>query len=373
VLIGLIWREIFVHSTIKKLWWLPILFWIAIPIVSWDFVNNMEEITMGIFVQLAILFIVKSINNKKPLLLYPTLAGLNIALAWLCKGFPGLFPLAAFFVAFLFLKSYTLKKFVLHYFMMMLMVILFFTALYCYPIAHDNLSIYLTQRVLNSIKNVVETDNRFYMIGRLLSELLIPIGLVTIIFIIKKTKHQIVSFEKKWTLFFISLGCCGVLPLMVTLEQRGFYMVTALPCFAIGLAIIIASTINDWIPIFEDKIIAWLKPINVISSIALLAVVFFCIGKYKRDEPSLSDIFAFGKIVPAQSKIGIGADLLEDWGTGCYLQRYFLIEVDGNTQQWNKYPFVMLNKSSEINYLPHMNGYTKVNIPTKLFNLYQHK
>jgi hypothetical protein len=372
-LIHLIWKEIFIASELKKLSWLPILFWISIPIVSWDFVNNMEEITMGAFVQLAILFIIKSINFQKFVSPYPILAGVSISLAWLCKGFPGLFPLAAFFWAFVFFKPYSLAKAAINYLGLIGAVLLFFAALYWYPVSHDNLSIYLTQRVLNSIKNVAETDNRFYIIGRLLGEILIPIALVVSIFIIQKIKKQVILFEKNWVLFFIILGFCGVLPLMVTLEQRGFYMVTALPCFAIGLSIIIAPTLLNWVNVYEYKLIKWLKPITVVGSIAVTIIVFVSFGKFKRDEPSLSDINSFGKIIPSASKIGVSADLREDWGTGCYFQRYFLIEVDGGTDQWNKHQFVVLNKSSENNYLPQLQDYKKVNLTTQQFNLYQHK
>ncbi|MFM2048346.1 MAG: hypothetical protein RI955_894 [Bacteroidota bacterium] len=373
LLIHLIWKEIFKQSELKKLSWLPIVLWFSIPVCSWDFVNNMEEITMGVFVQLSILFAVKNIFSNKNNFIYAFLSGVSLITAWLCKGFPGLFPLTTFFFAFIFFKQFNIKKAALNYAAMLLSIATIIIALYFYSPANKCLSTYLNNRVLNSIKNVAETDNRFYMWGRLLSELIIPFLIVAIVLGIKWIKKEKITFDKKGSVFFISLGLSGVLPLIVTLEQRGFYMVTALPCFAISLSILIAPTINEWINLFHQQITKWLKPLCAAGFITLTLSLFFLHNEFTRSENALSDIYQFGKIIPQHSTIGVSNDLYEDWGTGCYFQRFYFIAVDGCTKDWNTHPFVMINKSTAANYISFLKAYKKIDLYTQQFDLYQHK
>jgi len=169
------------------------------------------------------------------------------------------------------------------------------------------------------------------------------------------------------------VGLCGVLPIMVTFEQRGFYMTTALPCFAIGFSILIAKTINDWILLIENKLTKYLQIILLAGGIALPSVLFYSHNKFIRNENSLSDIYQFGKIIPQHSVVGLSPDLGTDWGTGCYLQRFYFIAVDGYTQYWNTHPFIIINKASASNYQTSLVDYKKLDLQTKAFDLYQHK
>jgi hypothetical protein len=333
----------------------------------------MEEITMGVFVQLAILFGVKIVFNEKVKFYHPLLMGASLVAAWMCKGFPGLFPLTLLFWAFLFIKSFKMQKAVLQYIMLALPIFLFIAVLYFNKESHDSISQYLNNRVLNSIKNVVETENRFYIVGRLISELLIGIAICTILLLIAKAKkiHNPVNY--KLSLLFIVVGLCGVLPIMITLEQRGFYMTTAFPSFAIGLSILIANPVLNWIRMAEEKTLTLMKGVVVIGFIALSATIFFSYNKFVRDEPSLSDIYKIGKIVPAKSSLGASSDLFRDWATGCYLQRFYFIQIDACTADWNHHPFVLLNKTTANQYLPSLNEYTKVELNTTEFDLYRHK
>lgn len=372
-LIHLIWKELFKNNDLKKMSWLPVILWISIPVCSWDFVNNMEEATMGVFVQLAILFSLKIINNKKFKFYYPIFAGVSLLLAWLCKGFPGLFPLAILFWAFIFFKTFNFKDVVINYSILLVTMILGLAVLYFNPTSHNSLGLYLNNRVLNSIKNVVETESRFYIVGRLLSELVISIIICVVVLGIKKYKRQPVEIDYKLSLFFMVVGLCGVLPIMVTLEQRGFYMTTALPCFAIGFSLLIAKSINDWIILIENKMIMYLQIVLLVGAIALPTALIYNYNKFIRDENSLSDIYQFGKIVPQHSVVGLSPDLFKDWGTGCYLQRFYFIAADGYTEYWNTHPFIIINKASAANYQSSLTNYKKLEIQTKAFDLYKHK
>ena len=56
LIIVLIWKKI-TKKDYHSIAWLPLLFWITIPIVTWSAANNMLENTMMIFTSLSVLFI----------------------------------------------------------------------------------------------------------------------------------------------------------------------------------------------------------------------------------------------------------------------------------------------------------------------------
>lgn len=86
ILMVLIWREM---TNDIKTGWLPLLFWFAVPKVSWACANNMLENTMSVFVTAAALFYLKSLKANR--IFFVGLCGLSLALGFLSKGIFALF------------------------------------------------------------------------------------------------------------------------------------------------------------------------------------------------------------------------------------------------------------------------------------------
>ena len=108
-LIAKIWAYVFREEThIKRAAWMPILFWIIIPVCFWSYSNNILECTMAVFDLLAIYFILKFLQRNHFFLLI--LSGIVIFLASLTKGFQGLFPLAALFFHWSFIENFLSEK-----------------------------------------------------------------------------------------------------------------------------------------------------------------------------------------------------------------------------------------------------------------------
>jgi hypothetical protein len=63
--------------------------------------------------------------------------------------------------------------------------------------------------------------------------------------LIYKTKKASNQINKGYFILFLLLGFAGSLPLMVTLVQRNFYFIPALPMFAIAWALLIADGLNN--------------------------------------------------------------------------------------------------------------------------------
>ena len=136
-IIHLIWGEIN-RKELKYLSWIPLLFWIIIPLNSWACSNNMLENTMNIFVSLSVLFSFKSLKRSK--LKNILLAGICLSLAFLSKGFVGLFPLSIFFWHFIVFKEMKIKEMFSRSVQLFLFTISLFILLYIfYPTAIDSI------------------------------------------------------------------------------------------------------------------------------------------------------------------------------------------------------------------------------------------
>ena len=187
LIIHLIWQNIS-NKKIKNLSWIPLLFWIIIPLNSWACSNNMLENTMNIFVCLSILFALQSLNYKKITNIF--FAGLSLSLAFLSKGFVGLFPLSFYFWYFIVFKKINLNEMISRSIILFLFTILPFLLLYFfYPPAIDSLENYINKQVFGSIKDISTVENRFFILKKLFLELMPAIILCLIIIYFSMMKN----------------------------------------------------------------------------------------------------------------------------------------------------------------------------------------
>ena len=88
-------------------------------------------------------------------------------------------------------------------------------------------------------------NSHFYILTGLFTEQLPPLILTALALLIYKTKKASNQINKGYFILFLLLGFAGSLPLMLTLVQRNFYFIPALPLFAIAWALLIADGLNN--------------------------------------------------------------------------------------------------------------------------------
>lgn len=365
-LIVSIWKYVNKDADEKKIGWLPLFFWIIIPVCFWSFSNNMHENTMGIFVLYSVLFYLRSLKENKILFTY--ISAVFIFLATFSKGIPGFFPLAMPFLYWLTLRKINFTKVFFHSFILIGIPVLIYAVLLCFPSAKESLSNYLLKRVLHRIGENPTVESHFYIAGRIVVELLPVIGVVILLVFTFRKKFILRREKKLWAMFFILLGLSGVLPLMLTMVQKGFYFIPSLPFFAIGFALIISKPLAHWaVRIVNAKA----NRILLVSSVLLLSGVlifsFLNIGKASRDKEMLNDVKEFGNVIPEFSSVSISEHRWNDWPLQCYLVRYHNISIDPQHAD-NEYRIIDKNApdSTVINY-------QKVDLPTLQFDLYKKK
>jgi len=371
-LIVVLWRIVFKNENeLRQVSWLPVFLWITIPVCFWAYSNGVMENTMSIFDLLAVIFIVRFFQVKSPVLII--LSGIFIFLASLTKGIQGMFPLVAIFAGWLVYRNLSFGKMVLYSVYLLLVPFTIYFLVLQNNAAFQSLSAYLHNRVFNSIENVVQVESRFYLIYRLLLEL-IPMITFSILFILLGKKSEddkpSVPLLKKHVLFFVFLGISASFPLIVTLEQRGFYLVTSFPYFAIAGAAVSAPYVSKAIEkiAVQSRLFKILRIVSFILLTGTLIFSLFQLGKISRDRDTLHDVHLLGKEIPRGTIVGADYSIWNQWSFQEYLIRHYYICIDYRITTENDY--VILESGTPIADSIHIE---KINIPTIRYHLYKKK
>lgn len=310
---------------------LPILLWIIVPVVHWSFANNVVEITMGVFILLSFLFLLKGILAEKNQLLWIVLGGVNIFLASFTKGLPGIFTLT---VPLWFGLIYKRGSF---YKMLGQTLIILFVVAVCYglillmPEARESLYIHWVTRVFGRIKSDPVVSHRTAVVISLLTELLpiyLPV-LLSVIVLIFKRNLALLKEHNKLSMFLLLVGFSGSLPLMLTLVQRNFYYLGAIPFFALAASVLIYPVIRKAFDTIDFK--KFQKTFNILAIIIFCFSLGFSLSFYRkplRDKEILQDVYTIGNILGKDTNIrSSGKIIFNDWSFRCYLLRYYNIEL----------------------------------------------
>lgn len=368
-----IWRLIYLNDkTLREYEWLPVIFWIPVPICFWSYQNNMQENTMGIFTAGAIYFGLKALIQQRKIHLNLVLSGIFTALAFFSKGFPGLFPLTLIPLYFIVNKQPGVKLAMLYTTEILLITIAgIFLIVLPNPIAYESMSFWLHQRVLSRISEEVTTGNRFDVLWRIFTELLIPFILTMgIIFTDRaKLKDNIASGGKN-ALLFLLLGLSATAPMVFTLVQKGFYLVPGFPLFAIGLASIAAPALSKALQKLSVTSSFFIRFRNLTVVMLILSFVFSFaqLGKTSRDREILQDVYLIGRLIPPHTTAGADLSLYNNWPFQLYLLRYFDISTEPTDTGSLKY--FIAPKENGHSVPP---GFQKVELNTVTVTLYSNK
>ncbi|HKK63204.1 MAG TPA: hypothetical protein VJ951_11600 [Bacteroidales bacterium] len=369
LLIIQIWRYI-APDRFKKYGWLPLIFWISIPLTNWTFKHNMQENTMMIFTSASIYFGIQSLFSQNKNYFYAFLAGIFIFLASFTKGIPGLFPLSMAIIAWITHKNFSLYKALLLTSIFVLTPI----AIYVFLMlssesAMESIQFYINSRLLVRVDSNPVVNNRFYILERLILELLPGIAVASLLLLGNKRSHKKILPEDSLirnALFFFILGLAGSLPLMLTLVQRGFYMTISFPPFAIAFSLLsIKAVINlfSYIKMKRARVFLSVSSILLLSGIILTLLLA---GKPKRNKDVLSDVYTFSEHTTPYTTLGCDRFTFDDWHFQFYMIRYN--DVYLNYTKTESPLFYIAKKKEKLN-IP--GTYEKLAIPTEKYDLYK--
>lgn len=320
------------HEEKQQYWWLAVLLWIIPPACFWSFANNMQENTMSIFILLSVrsyLLFEKKKQDFKHLLL----SSVYIFLAGMTKGIQGTFPLIAGIITLISFGNISISESVRRTAILLSVIVIGSVSLYFYEPARHYFELYYQKRILNTFANPDSstTPTRFYLLLRLISEMIGPLLLIGIIRLSGERISKgikLVSQTKKQALWFLLLAFAGTVPLMVTSEQRRFYLVPTFPLYALALATVAAGHLN--------LIINYLAERMKYNYTMYLAFLLFTLGtgltiskagSVKRDAEMIHDVRVIGKIIPPGTTLHIASDQFQEWSLHLYMKRYYDIDL----------------------------------------------
>jgi 4-amino-4-deoxy-L-arabinose transferase-like glycosyltransferase len=369
ILIWKIWKQLGFKS---KLGWTPIFFWIIVPVVFWACKNNLLENTLVVFTTLSIFFLFKS--QKEKTITYLFLSGLMLSLGFLSKGFVAFFPLSFLFFSWLFQRESSFFKMTLN-----TVLLIFFSV---FPIvliclisveAKESLDAYFQIQVIKSLETVKTVESRFFIVKRLFSELLLPIIIGFIFYFIsfkRRNEFKINTENKKLVFTLIATALAGVLPIMISMKQSGFYILATYPLFALAIAIFLSKHIEN----ITDRII---ENSNRFNSLKIISSLIFILGigfsmyfstKYGKDETKVKDIYKILPYIPKNSTLKICPELDDDWALHAYFQRFKNISLDSDPTKTHS--LLLVNSIICKSYII-PSGFQQIKLETKEYKLFR--
>ncbi len=326
--IALIWKR----TTNNLRWaWLPLLFWLAMPLVSWSATNNLLENTMAFFVLLSVYLMLVGYQRNHKIWLF--LAGGALFLAFLSKGFTGLFPLVFPLIYCCFDPRRKWYEGIVDSILLLLtLAVLTGVMFLAFPPSLGYLKDYITLQVIGGGLHEATVSTRFSIVPDLLLQLAIPFVIVLALVICKsksKVKGKLFEFpaDKAWFYTFLILGLLGVLPIMASVKQRDFYMLAALPFFALACGHITLSALTLWLPKMTPRFRKWST--LCASCVLLTGIVLnvIHIGKYGRDEALIEEVKQQIVESGGNNTIEISQEEYTQWAKHAYYMRYGKISL----------------------------------------------
>lgn len=131
--------------------WIPLFLWIISCLVFWGATNNILENTMAVFIILSVFIYMKSLKSHHYLFCF--LSGCMLFLAFLTKGFTGLYPLSFPFFYWLFIRKNKFKNCILDTFIMFLGLTIPALILFSsHETAYMSIVKYINKQVISSLK-----------------------------------------------------------------------------------------------------------------------------------------------------------------------------------------------------------------------------
>ncbi len=322
-----------------KTGWLPLLFWIMMPTVNWIAVNNMLENTLVIFICLSVLFYLKSTLSRRALFLF--LSGFMLSAGFLTKGFVTFTPLAFPFFSWISTRNRRFKQMITDTAVMFFSAVMPLLLLFLFKSPSEFLVQYISM-ASDKIATGVTTDSRFYIMYRLLMELLPGIlMLIMIVFFSRQRKNHennLLRGVRLYMLFF-SIGISGVLPILLTMDQSTYFLYLSLPFFAISLGLMVNPIAEKLMLNIEYSskgftIFRWSGAVMLFAGIVLS--VYFR-AEINRDRNMIKDMKIILDEIEEGTIISIQPELTEEWRLYAYYARYKDISLDpdpGNTHNY---------------------------------------
>lgn len=315
--------------------WVLVLFFAVIPLMTWSAANNILENTMSVFtISSGYFYFLAQIKRRKAYLL---LSGIILCLAFLSKGFTGLFvwalPMAHLLVGTKNTRSFLLDTFLMVCGTCLFLMLLFFV----FPDSEAALLRYFNRQVVGSLENIQTVKSRFYIVGKVVTELLIPLGLIVLLHLILRYKKIKLTTQKVNAvgISMLLVGLFGVFPIVISLKQSGFYILCTFPFLVIGISFLVKPALD----VFHEHFLEPISSLKVIKGVVLsLASIALIISVFSsqligRDKERIAMVKEVLEKVAIDEVLQIEQHMMSDWSLHAYFCRYSHVSLSSDDLQ----------------------------------------
>ncbi len=340
--------------------------WLLFPLVSWAYANYMLENTVTVFILLSTYFLIKHFRKQNFFMLF--LAGISLFAAFMSKGLAALFIWSVPFFYFIIFKKTektAIIRMLLDSFALIIFTVLPFLIMVLVSEDAELFFIhYFNDQILGSLNHVQTVDNHFFIVKSFLNMFIIPLGIGLFLIILLKIKKRKILFETdvlKNFVFFFLIALAGILPIMISLKQRSFYIVPALPFLAVSAAFILNALLNQFPKLVNFFGKSFFYRLSYGLSVLSIVLIFIFVGKTGRDRDTLHDVRILVKEIPEKSNVRISKNMHSSWALYAYMQRYGYISLSDTIRS-------QYYLTDDLNF--NQSGYKKINLDLKKYKLF---
>ena len=295
--------------------------WSSAPLVGWGMGNHVQEMWMAPFT----LWAVVAMTQKK----WVWIAGLLVLCSALFKGPQGLFPLV--WLPILATLGVLPKAQVWQRFSVLLGVVLLLgLGLLIWDDAREAIIRNVENRLVRTFtqERAVTTNDRLWLLGPMLGQLAVLVGSSLVAAFIRSGTLRI-SVDRR-VIALVGLGLAASIPLMITHEQRDFYLITSLPFMAIG--IVNASVGTPAVRSVNTSIALW-----------VFAVIGICLMPWRSVERDAALRVSLAKVhsqFEPRTAFNTSPELRLNHELAAYAMRLYRWEVDLSNKRDHPYRMV---------------------------------
>ncbi len=310
------WPE---RSSDTTLWVVAV--WSSAPLVGWGMGNHVQEMWMAPFT----LWAVVAMTQKK----WVWIAGLLVLCSTLFKGPQGLFPLV--WLPILASLGVLPKAQVWQRFSVLLgVVLLLCLGLLIWEDAREAIIRNAENRLVRTFtqERAVTTNDRLWLLGPMLGQLTVLVGSSFVAALIRYGTLR-VSVDRR-VIALVGLGLAASIPLMITHEQRDFYLITSLPFMALGLVNALVGT-----PV--------VRSVNTSIALWVFAVIGICLLPWRsveRDTALRSSLAKVHGEFEPRTAFNTAPELRLNHELAAYAMRLYRWEVDLSNKRVHPYRIV---------------------------------
>jgi 4-amino-4-deoxy-L-arabinose transferase-like glycosyltransferase len=307
--------------------WVPVLFWLVAPVVTWVAVNNMLENTQAFFASAACLALLRTAGPRARAadVAWAALAAACVVAATLTKGPVGLFPLSLPLLFPILPRDRRPARPALVWTTVTIVLLTAAVCLAAYEPSRNALAAFARTHLGPTLAGARGVGPRGvdilrHMVAGIALRLAAIVGLLWLVRRRARVDHR------REALFFLALGLAGSLPILVSPLLAGHYFFPATMFFALGFA---AAAVPAQAPRAAPVRLRWL-PHALAAALAVAVWVTLAVhGPIgPRDVARVRSLQTLDPVLPRDTTVGACVSSAGDWGLQSYLQRFARVSVD---------------------------------------------